>query len=63
MNTNTAVQNAASRNALKIVNAVLKDLNGRKGFDDWWDNIDLEIRREIRKELTGVVVKAMGRAV
>ena len=33
------------------VEVVLRCLMNRKGFDDWWGNIDEEIEREIREEL------------
>lgn len=35
----------------RIVDAVLRELNGRGGFDHWWGNIDHEIREEIRETL------------
>ena len=37
--------------ASTIVNAVLMELEGRKGFDWWWDDLDEDIRQEITDEL------------
>ncbi len=34
-----------------VVEAVLNDLCGRKGFDWAWDDIDEDIQQEIREEL------------
>lgn len=33
--------------AKKIWASILKDLDGRKGFDEWWDRISDEIQAEI----------------
>lgn len=41
--------------AQKIVKAILDELNDRKGFDWWWDELDADIRNEIRDELTEIV--------
>lgn len=41
--------------ARRIVNAVLNNLNGRAGFDGWWDDIDPETQEEIRESLTMLV--------
>jgi len=35
----------------KIVDDMLSTLNGRGGFDGWWDDIDEETQQEIRGEL------------
>ena len=35
----------------KIVFAILDELDGRKGFDCFWDEIDGEVREEILGEL------------
>ena len=43
--------------AKKIVDEILSELNGRKGFDDWWYNIDEDITEEIENELVDIVVK------
>lgn len=36
--------------------AVIDLLEGRKGFDWWWQKIPTEVRREIVKELNDLVV-------
>lgn len=38
-----------------IVEAIMKNLNGRKGYDNLWDDIDDETRTEILLELTAIV--------
>lgn len=45
--------------AEKIVDAVLKDLHGRKGVGDELDMIDGDIYDEMKAELIQVVNKAM----
>ncbi len=35
----------------RIVEVVLTLLEGRKGFDWWWDDLDSDIRDEIRRAL------------
>jgi hypothetical protein len=37
------------------VERVIKELNGRKGFDHWWDGIDGEYQREIVEELKAII--------
>lgn len=44
-----------TRLASRITDAVLRELNGRAGFDHWWDSIDSEIRAEIDLVLTNAV--------
>lgn len=46
---------SSTRLAVRIVNAVLTDLNDRSGFDHWWCTIDPDIQREIRHALIGQV--------
>ena len=38
---------AADGSATRIVDAVLKELRGRKGFSNWWDSIDSDIQDEL----------------
>jgi hypothetical protein len=38
-----------------VVDAVLNDLEDRSGFDWWWDDIDPDIREEIKAELAAKV--------
>lgn len=44
-----------SQLAKTITTAILDDLCGRRGFDDFWDDVDSSIRREIRSDLHDVV--------
>jgi hypothetical protein len=44
-----------SQLAENIVQATLKELNGRKGFDDWWDYLDDETIDELTQALVDVV--------
>lgn len=41
-----------------IVDAVLRELEGRKGFDWWWDDLDADIQKEIRLALRDAVQDA-----
>jgi len=41
--------------AQEIVDIVLKDLADRKGFEEWWDDIDDDISLEIAEELVAKV--------
>jgi hypothetical protein len=34
-----------------VIYDVMRELTGRKGFDDWWDNIDDDIQKEIFDKL------------
>ncbi len=43
----------------KIVDEVLKVLDGRKGFDHWWYEIDGEDQTDIRNELADAVARAL----
>lgn len=36
-----------AKKAQRVVTAVLDELRGRKGFDNWWDDLDEDIREEI----------------
>ena len=38
-------------NAHQASDAVLRELEGRKGFDWWWDDLDGDIQAEIRDEV------------
>lgn len=42
-----------------IVNAVISDLEGRKGFGNWYDNIDDDIQEELKNELEQVIAKIL----
>jgi hypothetical protein len=39
----------------EITNNVFAVLYDRKGFDDWWDDIDIDTRTEILVELQEVI--------
>lgn len=41
--------------AVAVVEEVIENLMRRKGFDDWWEGIDIALRRDMRRELTDVV--------
>jgi hypothetical protein len=43
----------------EIVETVLRDLDGRKGFDNFWHDIHPNIKKEIRKELRKKVLKIL----
>ena len=34
---------------------IIDELNGRKGFDDWWYNIDEDIQEEIIEEIANKI--------
>jgi hypothetical protein len=38
-----------------IWDAIHAELYGRSGFDDWWDGIDRDIRREIRHAIVQII--------
>lgn len=41
----------------RIVREIILRLLTRKGFDDWWFNMDQETREEIHQELESAVDK------
>lgn len=43
-----------------IVKAVLDELDGRGGFDHWWEEIDRETRQDIVESLEHRVTKILG---
>lgn len=45
--------------ARKIVNAVIKNLKNRKGFGNWYDNIDGDIQEELKNKLEEVITKQL----
>lgn len=42
--------------AKAIVKAIIADLSGRKGIGDEWDQIDSDIKREIKAEWIRLVI-------
>lgn len=41
--------------AIRITNAIINELCDRCGFDNWWDDLDRDIRQEIREKLTDII--------
>ena len=37
------------------IEEIIEELNGRKGFDDWWGNIDEDIQEEIINSLINIL--------
>lgn len=48
--------------AARIVKKILSDLGGRSGFDHWYDDIDADIKREIRYELEAIATNEIDKA-
>lgn len=48
-----------SRLAEDVVKAVLRDLNGRRGFDWWWDDVDETTQGEIVQSLEETVQRVL----
>lgn len=49
-----AIRNPKTQ-AERIVNALLRDLYERGGFDAWWDHVADDIMQEILPELVNIV--------
>lgn len=47
--------------ARETVTAILDDLADRSGFDEWWVDISLDVRRSLRKDLAKIVLARLGR--
>jgi hypothetical protein len=43
----------------KMVLEIVDSLYNRRGFDDWWDNLDDDIEEEIIKEIEDIIEKRM----
>lgn len=41
--------------ASKIVDAIIEDLSGRKGLGDEWDQIDDDVKEQIREKWTRIM--------
>jgi hypothetical protein len=41
----------------KLVQSIIENLCDRGGFDEWWYNIDDDIKREIRVEMRQTIEK------
>ncbi|AYV86556.1 MAG: hypothetical protein Sylvanvirus3_10 [Sylvanvirus sp.] len=46
-----------------IVEAVLSELNERKGFDEWYGGVDRNIQKEIKQKLKLIVKQEIRKAV
>jgi hypothetical protein len=51
---------SASEWATAIVRAIIYDLSDRRGLRHEWDQIDDDIKEEIRKQWTSIVLKVQG---
>jgi hypothetical protein len=38
-----------------LAHDIIRELEGRKGFDDWWDWIDYDVQREVIEALEKVI--------
>lgn len=45
--------------SLTVANRILDELNGRKGYDDLWDDLDVSLRDEIRQEIAKIVERGI----
>lgn len=45
--------------AERVVEAILRDLEDRAGFDHWWDGIEMDIQEEIRETLVEKVAAVL----
>src|SRR4051812_5436516 len=43
----------------EIRDAIIGELYGRKGFDDWWDNIDNDVLDELNEILRAVIAEKL----
>ena len=50
-------ENPPQNTAKKILFGVLESLDRRKGFDDFWDNLDSDITEEILQENLDIIEK------
>ena len=42
-------------NRKELIEKIIDELNGRGGFDDWWCNIDEDIKEEITEALVNIL--------
>lgn len=49
--------------AHRVVSEVLNELAGRKGFDEWWDDIPKHVQRELVSTLRSTVYDELTRKV
>ncbi len=45
----------------QIAKKIVDDLEGRSGFDGWWEDIDPPIQAEIHEEIASTIRNAMER--
>ena len=43
----------------QLAKQIIKGLYNRKGFDDWWDNLDKDIQADILADITVTVYNAL----
>lgn len=43
---------------MKKVNEIIDLLNNRKGFGDWWWNIDDDLQKDIKRELKKIIIES-----
>lgn len=46
--------------ARAIVSAILKELQGRRGFDSWWYECDEDVQQDIRATIAKRIDKLLG---
>lgn len=39
----------------ELIEKIIDELNGRKGFDDWWYDLDEDIQEEITETLVNIL--------
>ena len=57
----TTLKTKINQSAREIVQAIILDKDGRKGFGNEWGNIAPEVRAEIRAEWRSIVNKEIAR--
>jgi hypothetical protein len=50
-----------NREIKKCVSEILDSLCNRKGFDDWWYNLDEDIEQEIESELEEIIKQRLNK--
>jgi hypothetical protein len=45
----------------EIVEEILHELKGRKGFDWWWEEMDEDIQQEIKGLLVVIIDQGLGK--
>ena len=50
------MSNETKGNVEPVIADIIGALDDRKGFDDWWDELDEDIQDDIKDELVEIVV-------